>query len=120
MPPRVPLDVDLEDRLIYGLTPTRLAYLVIALVSGFALWSSPWAPAVVRGAIALLVVGVGAVASWGRWKGRPADLWLVDIALFCVRSHQLRWNLSWLPVRQRKLSGASSPNRKVETATTAA
>ena len=27
---RVPLDVDLEDRIVYGLTPIRLAYVVVA------------------------------------------------------------------------------------------
>jgi len=78
MTARVPLDVDLEDRLLYGLTPTRLAYLVVALVSGFALWSSPWAPTPIRAGAALLTIGIGAVASWGRWMGRSADLWLVD------------------------------------------
>src|SRR5665811_2374740 len=45
MPARVPLDVDLEDRLLYGLTPIRLAYAVGALLAAFALWSSPWGPA---------------------------------------------------------------------------
>ena len=34
MPARVPLDVDLEDKLIYGLTPMRLAYLVVSLLAG--------------------------------------------------------------------------------------
>jgi len=46
MPARVLLDVDLEDKLLYGLTPMRLAYLVVALLGGFALWSSPWSPQV--------------------------------------------------------------------------
>ncbi|HET6311933.1 MAG TPA: hypothetical protein VFH00_13140 [Candidatus Nitrosotalea sp.] len=104
MAARVPLDVDLEDRLLYGLTPTRLAYLVVALVSGFALWSSPWAPAVVRAGAALLTTGIGAVASWGRWKGRSADLWLVDIVLFTARTHRLKWHTSWLRWPGRKTS----------------
>ncbi|MDP9225902.1 MAG: PrgI family protein, partial [Actinomycetota bacterium] len=57
---RAPLDVDLEDKLLYGLTPTRLAYLVIALLAAFALWSSPWAPSPVRAASCLVVAAVGA------------------------------------------------------------
>ena len=92
MPARVPLDVDLEDRLLYGLTPTRLAYLVMALFAGFALWSSPWAPLPVRGSAASLVIALGAAASWGRWRGRPADVWLVDMALFAARTRQVKWN----------------------------
>jgi hypothetical protein len=112
---RVPLDVDLEDRLLYGLTPTRLAYLVVALVAGFTLWSSPWAPTGVRGTAALLVIGIGAVASWGRWKGRSADLWLVDIVLFLARSHQVTWNTSWLRTPRRKASREPSSGNTTET-----
>jgi hypothetical protein len=117
---RVPLDVDLEDRLLYGLTPTRLAYLVVALVSGFTLWSSPWAPTVVRGGAALLTIGIGAVASWGRWKGRSADLWFVDIALFVARSHQVRWNTSRLRWPRRKASQQPASGRPTEALAAAA
>src|SRR5207245_534446 len=35
MPARVPLDVDLEDKLLYGLTPIRLVYLVVSLLVSF-------------------------------------------------------------------------------------
>jgi hypothetical protein len=88
----VPLDVDLEDKLLYGLTPTRLAYAVTALLAGFAIWSSPWAPPPLRGAAALLIIGLGAVVSWGRWRGTPADVWVVDLGLFLVRTNRLTWN----------------------------
>jgi hypothetical protein len=91
MPARVPLDVDLEDRLLYGLTPMRLAYAVGALLIAFALWSSPWAPAALRAAAALLVIGIGAVVSWGRWRGTPADAWVVNVLLFAARTHRLVW-----------------------------
>jgi hypothetical protein len=95
MPARVPLDVDLEDRLLYGLTPTRLAYLVISLIVGFALWSSPWAITPLRAGSALIVVTAGAAIAWGRWRGRPADALLVDIATFTARTHRLSIN-NWL------------------------
>jgi hypothetical protein len=94
MPARIPLDVDLEDRLLYGLTPIRLAYFVGALLVGFTLWSSPWSPLPVRASLALLVASTGAVVSWGRWRARPIDVWLVDIALFAVRTRRVRWNLT--------------------------
>ena len=90
MPARAPLDVDLEDRLVYGLTPTRLAYVVISLIGGFALWSSEWAPAVLRASAAAVVIGIGATMSWGRWRGTPADIWVVDLALFTVRTRRLQ------------------------------
>jgi hypothetical protein len=100
MPARVPLDVDLEDRLLYGLTPMRLAYAVGALLVAFALWSSPWGPGALRAATAMLVIGSGAVLSWGSWRGTPADAWVANLVLFAARSHRLIWTgpkvrISW-------------------------
>ena len=91
MPARVPLDVDLEDRLLYGLTPMRLAYAVGALLAAFALWSSPWGPPVLRASASLLVIGAGVIISWGNWRGRAADGWVVDSAIFIARTYRLSW-----------------------------
>jgi hypothetical protein len=90
---RVPMDVDLEDKLLYGLTPMRLGYLVIGLLSGFAVWSSHAAPQTVRAIASLLLIGAGAAVAWGRWRGRAVDGWLSDAALFVVRRYRLtvRW-----------------------------
>src|SRR5260370_36698574 len=85
MPARVPLDVDLEDKLIYGLTPMRLAYLVVSLLAGFALWSSPWSPEPIRAGASMGVIALGAVMAWARWRARPTDRWLSDIAIFTAR-----------------------------------
>ena len=91
MPARVPLDVDLEDRLLYGLTPIRLAYAVGALLGAFAIWSSPWGPTALRAAAAILLIGFGAIMSWGRWRGSQADAWIADLASFGVRTRRLSW-----------------------------
>jgi hypothetical protein len=91
VPARVPLDVDLEDRLLYGLTPMRLAYAVGALLVAFAIWSSTWAPTPVRGAAASAVIGAGAIVSWGRWRGTAADEWVAHLALFVTRTRRLTW-----------------------------
>ena len=91
MAARVPLDVDLEDKLLYGLTPTRLVYLVIALLSAFAIWSAHWSITPVRGAAAAALSVVGAVAAWGRWRGRPLDRWLTDLSLFVLATYRVRW-----------------------------
>jgi hypothetical protein len=92
---RAPLDVDLEDKLLYGLTPIRLAYLVVALLAGFAIWSSPLAPPPLRLGAALTVVALGAAGAWGRWRGRPADAWVADISIYAVNTHRVRWNSRW-------------------------
>lgn len=90
---RVPLDVDLEDRLLYGLTPIRLAYMVLATLGAMAVWSCGWFVPV-RGFGAALVLVIGAVLAWGRWRGRPADAWLTDFALFAVSTRRLTWERS--------------------------
>jgi hypothetical protein len=99
---KAPLDVDLEDRLLYGLTPIRLAYLVVALLSGFAVWQSPWAPSPIRAVAGLTVVVAGAVAAWGRWRGRAADSWLADISIFAINTHRLTLSKSWLERLKRR------------------
>jgi hypothetical protein len=106
MPTRVPLDVDLEDRLLYGLTPMRLAYAVGAMLGAFALWSSPWGPGALRAGAAMLVIGIGAVVSWGRWRGTPADAWVVNVVLFGARTNRLIWTgpkvrISWPPASRK-------------------
>ena len=91
MSARVPLDVDLEDKLLYGLTPTRLVYLVVSLLAAFALWSGHWAMAPVRGAAAAALIAIGAIAAWGRWRARPVDRWVSDLALFVLATYRVRW-----------------------------
>jgi hypothetical protein len=115
MPARVPLDVDLEDRLLYGLTPTRLAYAVSALLAGFALWSSPWGPSPLRAAVALLVIAIGAVVSWGRWRGTSADIWVVDLALFMARTRRVTWTTRWPRIPGRKPPSEPPSVRPAET-----
>ena len=100
MSARVPLDVDLEDRLLYGLTPTRLAYLVVGLLAAFSLWSTAWAPGAVRATLAIAVVLVGAAAAWGRWRGRAVDAWLIDISGYVIATYRIRLSRpGWWPRR---------------------
>lgn len=106
---RAPLDVDLEDKLLYGLTPTRLAYVVLALLAVFALWSSPWAPSPVRAASCLVVAAIGASAAWGRWHGRAVDAWFGDISLFVINNYRVTWNRSWSRWLERRPQHASVP-----------
>jgi hypothetical protein len=103
MPARAPLDVDLEDKLLYGLTPMRLGYVVIALLGGFALWSARWAAAPIRAAACLLVFGIGATFAWGRWRGRPVDGWLTDVAAYVTRTQRVVWDWRWVDRMRRRL-----------------
>lgn len=96
MPARIPLDVDLEDKLLYGLTPMRLAYLLVGLVTAFGCWTSQWSPPPARAAIATILIVAAAVAAWGRWHARALDEWAIDVAVFVVASHCLKWRFDWL------------------------
>ena len=90
MPARIPLDVDLEDKLLYGLTPMRLVYVVVALLAAFAIWTAHWATSPVRAGAAIATAGIGASAAWGRWRGRAADSWLTDIVIFTLSNYRFR------------------------------
>jgi len=89
---RVPLDVDLEDKLLYGLTPTRLAYLVVGLLGAFSIWSAHWAPVPVRATSAIVIGALGVTAAWTRWQGRALDSWVTDFVVFCAATYELRWD----------------------------
>lgn len=90
MQARIPLDVDIEDKLLYGLTPTRLAYLVISLLAAFATWSTNWAPSAIRAPSAVVIAALGAAAAWGRWRGRALDGWATDLALFVIANYRIQ------------------------------
>jgi hypothetical protein len=100
MPARVPQDVDLEDKLIYGLSPLRFGYLVIAVLGAVGLWRAAAVPIWLRAILCLLLAGAGAGLAWGRWHGRPVDRWLVDCAVFVRRN---RWfGIAWRPRLPRR------------------
>jgi hypothetical protein len=120
MPAKAPLDVDLEDKLVYGLTPIRLAYLVVALLAGFSIWSTQWAPPVVRAAAAALVVVIGAASAWGRWRGRAADRWATDLGIFVYANYRIEWTLRLGKPRIRRAHTTVKSEPSPETLPTAA
>jgi hypothetical protein len=88
---RVPLDIDLEDRLVYGLTPMRLAYAVLGGLGAMAVWSLHDLFTPLRTLAAVAVAAAGGTLAWGRISGRPADAWIVDFALFVTSTRRLSW-----------------------------
>jgi hypothetical protein len=101
----VPHDVDLEDHLIYGLTPIRFGYLVVAVLGSMAVWGLRWLPAAARLAPCLLLIIAAAVLAWGRWRGRPLDRLLVDLGIFLRRNYGIQFALA-LPRGPRRLPPA--------------
>ena len=111
---KIPLDVDLEDKLLYGLTLTRLAYLVVAMLTAFSIWSSPWSAAPIRACVASLIALVGVVIAWGRWHGRAADSWIVDAIRFAITNYRIE-----LRHRRAKLTSRSLVQRPIDHGTIA-
>ena len=69
----------------------RLGYLVVALLAAFAVWSGHSLATPERAAVAIGVAALGALAAWGRWRGRALDGWVADIAAFAVATVRVRW-----------------------------
>ena len=88
---RIPLDIDLEDRIVYGLTPIRLAYAVLSGLAAMAVWSQGAIPVFARVLLAAICLASGVVLAWGRWRSRPADAWLVDLSRFVWNTRRVRW-----------------------------
>src|SRR6266536_5956888 len=86
---RVPQDVDLEDRLVYGLSPLRFVYLVIAALAALSLWRADVMSTWLRAMLCLLALAAAAALAWGRWHGRALDLWLLDLVVFGRRNYRI-------------------------------
>jgi hypothetical protein len=83
---RIPQDVDLEDRLVFGLSPIRFGYLVVAALLAFTTWSAAWASPPVRAGASIPLFAIGAGLAWGRWRGRNLDGWVADLAVYIQRN----------------------------------
>jgi hypothetical protein len=75
---RIPAGIDLEDRLLYGLSPARLGYVAGLAVLASWFWRQPlWGPLRIAGAIILLATA--ATVGWAQRDGRHLDAWAEDI-----------------------------------------
>ena len=101
----VPHDVDLEDHLVYGLTPVRFGYLVVAVLGAMSLSGLRWLPLAARLVLCFVLVMAAVVLAWGRWNGRPLDRLLVDMVIFLRRNYRVRPGMP-LPRKSRPRSSA--------------
>jgi hypothetical protein len=102
---RIPAGIDLEDRLLYGLSPARLGYVAGLAVLASWWWRQPvWVPVRIAAAIALLAAA-GAVG-WVRYDGRHLDAWAEDLVRHVVGRYRvvIHWTeLQGLTARIRLL-----------------
>ena len=94
---RIPAGIDLEDRLLYGLSPARLGYVAGLAVLASWCWRQPvWGP--LRILAALILLAVAGAVGWLRYNGRHVDAWTEDLA----RHARARYSIvvDWSTLRQ--------------------
>lgn len=85
---RIPAGIDLEDRLLYGLSPARLGYVVGLAVLASWCWRQPvWSP--LRFVAAIVLLAAAGAAGWMRHEGRHLDAWAEDIGRHLVARYRV-------------------------------
>jgi hypothetical protein len=85
---RIPAGIDLEDRLLYGLSPARLGYVAGLVVLASWCWRQPiWGPLRFVAAIALLAAA--GVVGWVQRDGRHVDAWTEDLARHVIARYRV-------------------------------
>ena len=107
MPARIPLDIDLEDRLVYGLSPQRFGYAAVALLAAMAAWRG--LPGLVGQVLAGLTALAGAALAWGRLGGRGFDAWVLAIVRYALRTYRLELDRRPMERVTTRLAGRRRP-----------
>lgn len=85
-----PIRIDVAQRTILGLSYRRLIILAIAASLGLASFAGlSVAPLFLRGALAVLCVGVGLALAFGEVSGKTPEEWLLDLFAFRRRPRYL-------------------------------
>jgi len=105
---RIPAGIDLEDRLLYGLSPARLGYVAGLAVLASWCWRQPaWWPLGILAAI--VVLAAAAAVGWLRYDGRHLDAWAEDLGRHVIARYRvfIDWKdlprpLRWASARLRR------------------
>src|ERR1700716_3898441 len=93
---RIPAGIDLEDRLLYGLSPARLGYVAgLAVLASWCWRQQVWVPLRIAPAI-LLLAAAGAVG-WVRHDGRHLDAWAEDLGRHLIARYRVV--VDWQAIR---------------------
>jgi len=102
--PRVyelPTHLEVEDRLIAGLTARQLLRLVIGASLAYGVWDQlPWLPQEARLAVASVLAITGLMFALLQPGGRPLDQWLLAGLLFVLLPRRLGWRPGSALVRE--------------------
>lgn len=99
---RIPAGIDLEDRLLYGLSPARLGYVAGFAVLILSVWRLHGVPVAAKLLLCLPLVLAGAAAGWLSFHGRHLDAWAADGGRFLLAEYRLDVDLGHLLRRPRR------------------
>ena len=94
---------------MFGLSPQRFGYVVLAALLVLAIWNQHWLWAPIRVAGCIPWAAAGAAFAWGRWRGRALDDLAYDAATFLLANYRLNFRLPPARARPRRDQSTSQP-----------
>lgn len=105
MKARIPAGIDLEDKLLYGLSPARLAYVTVLVIGAIWMLRQQW-PMPLRFGGAATLLGLGLAVGWMRRGGRHLDAWAADIARHVIRRYRVEFHVGAIAHLRSRLRSA--------------
>ena len=88
----IPTHLDVEDKLLFGLTARQFLYVLMGASSAYALWEQlVLAPTPVRMGIPAVCVLASVVVALVRPFGRPLEEWLIAALIYFGRPRRTTW-----------------------------
>jgi MinD-like ATPase involved in chromosome partitioning or flagellar assembly len=76
---RIPHGIEGEDRIAFGLSASRLGYLLLGAMSAYVIYFRPW-PWGIRVPILILLISVTLAVAFLRFYGQPLEQWILAAA----------------------------------------
>ena len=87
----IPTHLDVEDKLLFGLTARQFLYLVVGCSLAYGAWQQPALADGVRIGLALACAACAAAVALVRPLGRPLEEWLVAGLFYAASPRQSTW-----------------------------
>ena len=88
----IPTHLDVEDKLLFGLTARQFLYVLMGASTAYALWEQlVTAPAALRIGVPIVCMLVAVAMALLRPFGRPLEEWLVASLIYSGRPRRATW-----------------------------
>jgi PrgI family protein len=100
----VPTHLDVEDKVVFGLTARQFLYVLVGSSATYSLWEqTAWLHDPLRIAMAVLSIGTTLLFALWRPSGRPLEEWLAAACVYVASPGAATWQPTeplasdWLP-----------------------